>query len=55
MGSALATMPFWVRTLDGLAVGAHYIASFGGAALAIHGLWRIVKKRRRRFDDRFDR
>lgn len=55
MGSALATLPFWVKALDGVALGAHYIASFGGAGLAIHGIYRIIKKRRRRFDGTLDR
>lgn len=51
-GGLLVSMGFWGPILDNIITGAHAVASVGGAGLAVHGVYRIIKKRRyRRQDD----
>lgn len=48
MGGTLASLPLWSPSLDQFINGAHAVAAIGGAFLAIHGIWRILRKRARR-------
>lgn len=53
VGGTLATTPLWGNLLDQAISGAHVVAAFGGAIIAIHGLLRIARnsqKRRRKTD-----
>lgn len=55
VGSALMSMGFWGPVLDKAIDGAHAVATFGGAAVAVHGVWRIIHRtfgKTRRKEDR---
>lgn len=51
IGAALCSMTYWSPMLDGLVQGAHVVAALGGAIIAIHGVWRIARRRRLRRTD----
>lgn len=48
VGSTLVGVGFWSQAWDQAIAGAHAFASVGGAVIAAHGLWRIVRKHTRR-------
>lgn len=54
LGTALMSLSFWGPMLDKAMAGAHMVAAFGGAIVAVHGLFRIIRrtfgKHRRRED-----
>ena len=43
-GIVLACLPWWIAVLSGIHQGASWIASVGGAIIAIHGVYRIVRR-----------
>ncbi len=51
-GTIAATSSIWGKLFDVVIIGAHSIAIIGGAFVAAHGVWKIVKPKRRRGTDR---
>lgn len=47
LGGALGTGFLWQPMLDQLLNGLHLYAAVGSALIVTHGLWRIVRSRRR--------
>lgn len=47
-GSALFSLKWWSPVLDQVVSGAHAVASITGAILGIYGLWKLVRRKRRR-------
>src|SRR5947209_243218 len=43
-GIAIAALPFWDRTLEQIHLLAGTVATLCGAFIALHGVWRIVKR-----------
>lgn len=55
IGGTLFTVPMWSQVLDTITSGAHIIAVYGGALIAINGLYRIVRNSRRQTKRKTDK
>jgi hypothetical protein len=51
VGGTVSTIPLWARALDDVAAGLHGVTAVGGFIIAVHGVWRIVRRRQRRSDE----